>query len=181
MSNKANWLRRMKKKLDRTTKLMLYKTLIVPHIDYCSSVLFLCNNEDLKALQKVQNVAMRAILNESLYAHIDEMLDALNILSVNQQIHFNVLYLLYKAKLGFLPNYIARNLINIRDVQPYPLRRNSLYLLPPMMTPAAQNSLYYKGLKLFNDFIANTDLENHAKKDKKVICEYVKINIPRFC
>ena len=44
---------RMKRKLDKDTKLLLYKSLIVPHIDYSSSILFLCNSS---VIQIVYNV-----------------------------------------------------------------------------------------------------------------------------
>lgn len=185
VGRKVNWLKRMRKKIDRNTKLLLYNALILPHFDYCSTILFLTTKEDLNSMQKLQNQAMRAILNESIYAHIDDMLDILGILSVNQRICFNVLIVLYKAKMGLLPQYICEKLINVNDAQPYPLRSNHLYRVPPASTRAAANSLYVKGLNLLNDFLkclTQNESENSMSSInmlKKNVSNFVKSKIER--
>lgn len=180
MSKKVNWLRRMKKKLDRPTKISIYQSLILPHIDYCSSILFLITKEEMKELQKIQNQSMRAILDETIFAHTEDMLDTLNLPSINQRIAANVIMLLYKAKMGFFPRYMSCNLISLDSVQPYNLRRNELYRLPTFLSNNAQNSLYYKGIKLFNEFLTATALENNLKKDKQLINDYAKTKVARF-
>jgi hypothetical protein len=49
ISKKINFIR---SKLRKTT---LYKAIILPHLDYCSSILFLANNSELSYLQKLEN------------------------------------------------------------------------------------------------------------------------------
>ena len=94
VSKKVYFLGRMKRKLDRDTKCMLYKTLIVPHIDYSSSILFLCNSCEIDQLQRIQNVALRHILLKDRYESINNMLSELNVLNERQQVYFNLLKIL---------------------------------------------------------------------------------------
>ena len=59
---KVYFLNRMRNKLCQDEKRLLYKSLVVPHIDYSSAILFMCNQTELKNIQKLQNRAMRSIL-----------------------------------------------------------------------------------------------------------------------
>lgn len=174
MNKKTNWLRRMRHSLDKSTKLMVYKSVIFTHIDYCSSILYLARIEDIRSLQKIQNRALRSILNADRRSHIIEMLSSLKLLSVNQKIHFNVFLLLYKAMCGMLPKYMSKNLVSVQDVQPYMLRSNGQFRLPSYVKANTQNSLYFKGLKLLNEFMSRNTLSNNFESDKKKIMEFVK-------
>lgn len=179
MTKKINWLRRMRNKFDQKTKLLVLKSLIMPHIDYCSTVLFLMCNEEIQLLQKAQNMALRAILKEGPLARTDDMLTRLELMSVKQRIHFNVLVILYKARVGLLPDYMCRNLTEVQSVQVYPLRSNHLYRLPNLFTASARNSLFHKGVNIFNDFLKRNQLTNDLGKDKTLITQYVMQYIER--
>jgi hypothetical protein len=50
ISKKINFIRRLSSKLSKYSKITLYKTIILPHLDYCSSILFLANNSELNYL-----------------------------------------------------------------------------------------------------------------------------------
>lgn len=150
MAKKTNFLRRIRNRLDEKTSLLLFKSLIAPHYDFCSSVLFLMNDSSLRSLQLIQNRAMRIILNAPRDTSILRLLQRTKLLSVKQRITFNVLLFLYKATNNLLPPYICNQLNLISDVQPYQLRSNGRFRLPNMLTRLAQNSLMYKGVKEYN-------------------------------
>ena len=97
MAKKVYFMGRMKRKLDKDTKLLLYKTLIVPHIDYSSSILFLCNSNHMDSIQRLQNMIMRHILLRNRYESVNDMLNELSIFNVRQQVNFNVMKMLYKV------------------------------------------------------------------------------------
>ena len=60
------------------TRITLYNTLILPHIDYCSTIWSnSLRKQDLVNLQKIQNRAMRIILECQPRTHIMDMLDTL--------------------------------------------------------------------------------------------------------
>ena len=62
MSKKVDFLRRIRNRLDIKTALLLFNSSVVPHIDFCSSILFMLNERELHTLQLIQNRAMRIIL-----------------------------------------------------------------------------------------------------------------------
>ena len=59
MSSKIGFMSRNKKKMDYETRLMLYKCMVAPNIDYCSSILFLNNDTEISILQRIQNRELR--------------------------------------------------------------------------------------------------------------------------
>jgi hypothetical protein len=55
ISKKVFFLTRMKKMINKETKILLNKTLIQPHLGYCSSILFLSCDQELKRIQKTKH------------------------------------------------------------------------------------------------------------------------------
>jgi len=164
----------MKRKLDKSTKLLLYKTLFLPHLNYCSSVLFLSNEQQLIDLQRVQNIALRHILLKDRYEHIESMLNELSILDVKQQIYYNTLILLHKAEYNRLPEYISEIFKYVGDNQPYNLRNNKNFSIPQVRTAFAQNSVIYKGIQLYNQFKTEFSVTQNMNKMKKLATQFVK-------
>lgn len=62
---------------------MLYKTILEPHYTYCSSILYLCTNDDIDRLQILQNKCMRNILKMDRFTSTEIMTKALGILYQN--------------------------------------------------------------------------------------------------
>ena len=67
MAKKVYFISRMRNKLDKESKKILYKSLVVPSIDYCSTILFMCNEQELRTLQVLQNKVPRAVLKKNRY------------------------------------------------------------------------------------------------------------------
>ena len=78
MASKIDMLRRLRKKFDIDTALMFYNSLIAPHVDYCSSCLFLVPRAELLMIQRMQNRALRIILRKPIDTIIQQMLDEAN-------------------------------------------------------------------------------------------------------
>lgn len=85
-SSKAGLLNRIKHKLKLENRICIYKTIVAPHFEYCSTILFLLNESRTKRLQKIQNKAMRAIMIVNKRTSIKLMLVTLNWMSINQKI-----------------------------------------------------------------------------------------------
>lgn len=176
MSKKVNFLVRNRKRLDYDTKLLLYKSLIAPSIDYCSSILFLMNETDFRRLQKVQNRALRSIKNADRLTHIETMLNDTRLLDIKQRIYYNVLILIYKARNKMLPDYMCRFLKCVGESQPYNLRSNQHYRLPSTTSNSGQNSLAYKGVREFNELMrTKVNLDVNIGQYKKLVFEHVKL------
>lgn len=177
ISKKISMLRRMKKKLDIDTRLLLFNTIISPHYDYCSTLLFLATNNELDQLQRLQNRAMRIILNAGPMEHIQNMLQTCDLLSVKQRIYYNVLKFMFKIKRNLLPPYLISLFKTTAESQPYPLRNNDQFRPPHYLSQQAQCSLEYKGAIEFNKMLLNgVDIMRSEERFKNNLVLYVKSN-----
>jgi hypothetical protein len=152
INKKYHMLRRLKMKLTTESMIILYNSLIGPHIDYCSTILFLLNDTQLKKIQKIQNKIMRLILNVRWDTHIREMVYTLQWQTIKQRIYFNTIKFLYKIDHEKMPGYMKRKLTKRKSLHNYDLRRKSDFNRPDYLTKNAQNSLFYKGLTIYNKF-----------------------------
>jgi hypothetical protein len=148
---KLAMFRKMSFKLDFSTKVLLYKSLIGPHFDYCSSILFSLSDSQMNELQKIQNKFMRNILKVNRYTRIDQMLDVLGFQSIKQRIAFNSLKLMFKIENGLAPKYLKDLLKKNKEKYQYNLRRKSLYEIPNFTKDYTRNSLFCKTLDLYNE------------------------------
>lgn len=123
IARKYGMLVRLSGQLTFWSKIYLYKTLVAPHIDYCSSVLFLANDTHLSRLQKLQNKFMRYILNCNKYTPIINMLETLQWLSVKERIIFNVLTIIFKLTNNQMPEYLTNIIERGQNIHTYQTRR----------------------------------------------------------
>ena len=65
-----------------------------------------------------------------------------------------------------LPNYLSVNLSYVRDVQPYELRSNNLFRLPSYSVNAVRNSIFHKGLQLYNYLQQRIQVTNSVNEFK---------------
>ena len=88
-SKKLGVLRRAREFLNRSTKILLYKSLVLPHLDYCDLVYMCTKEENLQKLQLIQNSACRIILKADNYASIKMLHEELQLplLSERRTIH----------------------------------------------------------------------------------------------
>lgn len=174
VARKYGMLVRLRSQLTFWSKIFLYKSLIAPHIDYCSSVLFLASDTHLRRLQKLQNKFMRFILNCNKYTPIRTMLDALQWQSVKQRIIFNVLLLIYKLTNNLLPEYLTNIIVRGRNVHQHRTRQiNDLRVVPFTMT-TNQKSIYYNGIQLFNQLPLDIKNARSVGEYKRKCSEWVK-------
>jgi len=174
MAKKIYFLNRMRKRLDKETKRILYKSLIVSQIDYCSSILFMCNQQQMNSLQVLQNKALRAILNRNRYERVNDMLRDADLLSVQQRVNYNTMKLIYKAEHQRLPSYLCDLFTYVSNVQPYNLRNNNEFRLPVYMSSFTQNSILFKEIQMYNVFKATYQVTPNIEKFKKDLIEFVK-------
>ena len=169
ISKKVSLMARIKSKTDRETRLTLFKTIVTPHVDFCSTILLLATDTQIHQLQLLMNKALRIIENGDRRALLD----------IKQRIYYNVLMLIYRAQNLMLPDYICRHFKLLSETQPYQLRTNH-HLRPPTCTSGAlQNSFMYKGAMIYNDMIQKTKVDANASETeyRKAVKTYVKNNI----
>jgi hypothetical protein len=178
ISKKINFIRRLGGKINKYSKITLYNAIIVPHFDYCSSILFLANESQLNELQKLQNRMMRTILKCRLDTSIRQMLDSLNFLSVRQRITHNTMMLLFKMENGLLPNYLCSSLNRVRNTHSHNTRRGNDFVLPNFLKASSQNCLLYNGMKIYNNMKRSAEFTvvRNISHFRELCVKYVKLN-----
>lgn len=174
VAKKINFFGRISVKLGLWAKILVYKTIIAPHFDYCSTVLFLVNEGDMYKLQKLQNRAMRVILRCSKYTKTSLMLDALQWLSIKETVYFNTLIIIFKIVKNLLPSYLSRFIVYTYNVHNYGIRSAGNFRLDLNRKVCSQNSLFYKGLKLFNNMPSDARQVDKISGFRKYCSGYVR-------
>jgi Reverse transcriptase (RNA-dependent DNA polymerase) len=176
VSKKYGMMCRLSKKLTTQCKITLYKSLVSPHIDYCSSILFSASDDQINELQKQQNKIMRLILKCNRYTRIKDMLEKLEWMSVKQRINYNTLTMIYKIENNLLPEYLSCKLVKNSSIHNYNTRTANKFRLPSFTKKVAQNTIFYNGLRLYNNMETNIKSAPNLKEFKKLCEEYVKRN-----
>lgn len=174
ISKKLGFLRRIRNKLTMSTTIMLYNALVLPHFNYCSTLLLACKAETKHRLQVIQNKAMRIILRCNIYTPRLSMLQILKWQSVEQRLIYNAMIFVFKIKNNIAPQYLQSTL-TVNESQPYALRGGSNFRLDKLLKTGSQSSVMYKGLKLFNSMPKEIKEEKRIIIFKKKLAEFCKI------
>ena len=93
---KLGIVRKAREFLDLGTSVRLYKSLVLPHIDYCD-LIYCCTSEaNLQKLQKLQNCACRTLLRADRRAHIQDMHQDFKFLTLSQRREYHMATECYK-------------------------------------------------------------------------------------
>jgi hypothetical protein len=82
---------------------------------------------------------------------------------------------LWKLDNNVLPSYLSECLTKVNEKQSYNLRSGNNYALPHFLKRCSQNSLFYKGLNMFNQLKIENDLSD-INKFSRACHTFVKNN-----
>lgn len=175
IGRKIGFFKRLRNKVTILTAINIYNTMIKPHFEYGSTVLYTCCSLQQQArLQKLQNKAMRSILKCNRFTSIRYMLDALKWLDIKQRLQLNTICFIQKIKMGNAPECLLEQIRYVGDIQPYNLR-NALDFRPQRAdTNSMQKSLFSKGLKLYNMMPNEVKNETNINIFRKGTVNFVK-------
>lgn len=176
IAKKLYFFRRIRNKLSVSTSIKIFNSIIKPHFEFCSTIMLMFNGEMVNRLQILQNRGMRIILKKNRFVSKSVLLKSLNWLNVNQRIKYNVLIFVFKIINRHLPNYLMEKLKYVGDLTQYNLRNKFDFRLDFFRNSKTQNSLFYKGLKLYNELPIELKNEKNLFKFKKKLECYVKEN-----
>ena len=174
IAKKFGILCRLKNDLTIASKIQLYKSIISPHLDFCPSILFLANETQISRLQRLQNKIMRLILRCNRFTSSTLMLDALQWLSVKQRIVYLTMVFIFKVVNGMLPRYLCDRIERGSDIHRYNTRNANEIRTPHFLTCASQNSLYFKGIQIFNSMPRHIKRSETLTEFKRHCISHVK-------
>lgn len=164
LAKKIGFFSRIARNLTFAARLNVYKTIILPHFDYCSSLLMSTNQQYLTKLQRLQNRAIKIVLRCSKFTRSTSLYEALDCMNVRQRLKFNTAKLIFKIKHGLVPEYISERVKTNGNVHGYNLRNNGDFRLPLYRKSCTQRMLLYEGLKCFNDLPSVLKEESNFKR-----------------
>ena len=136
ISRTLGTLNRLKRFLPQHILLLLYNSLILPHLQYS----ILCWGYKSSRLFKLQKRAMRIITCSKYNAHTDPIFKKLNLLKFSDIYDICLLKFYYKFKKNTLPLYF-NDCICSNSVHQYPTRGRNEPTLPRTRTSHADNSV----------------------------------------
>jgi Reverse transcriptase (RNA-dependent DNA polymerase)/Endonuclease-reverse transcriptase len=173
ISKKIGVLSRISPFVSPWVKILIYKTIIGPHFDYCSSLLWDIRKLDISLLQKLQNRGMRIVLGCNRYTRITDMLQLLQWTSVQQRIALNTLVIIFKINKGLMPSYLDKT-CKVKDVHQYKTRSENKLYLKGVNKSSTQKALFYSGIRLYNKLNENIRNINSVGKFRKECVSFVK-------
>ena len=101
-------LGRIRKYINKQTALTLYKTLVLPHFDYCDYVWDHLTFSDAYTLQKLENSAMRMILDADIYTSCHKMHKELGLMWLDERRIYHTADQMYRCMNDLAPPRMQR-------------------------------------------------------------------------
>ena len=172
--SKVGVIRKVRHCLTQKLALTLYKSLVLPHIDYCDVVYMSATKESLNKLQLVQNKGCRAILGAAARDHIDEMHRDLRLLKLEDRRNLHLGLLCHKnvypeGEQGLEKYFVKANNIGVSRVT----RTNTManVKIPKINSTSGRKAIAYRGPTHWNDLPINHKMEPKFNSFKGMLCK----------
>ena len=164
-------LRRIRPFVNKTTSMKLYYAYIHSRLTYCLPVWSSCSIEQKMRLQRLQNKAIKFIEQKPLRTPSSELFDD-KLISFLHLCDYEVILFIQKIQMGLLKCDVTLNTYESRTNR---TTRQSSFLRQPQFSMAkSQNSLFYRGINLYNTFTSS-----HLSKTSTSLADF-KISIKKF-
>ena len=151
--------------------LLLYNTLVLPHLNYCIILWGKCNMYLLERLHKLQKRAVRVITNSSYLSHSNPLFVKLKILPIFQLYEYNLGIFMFLFNKEMLPEIFSSLFIKNIDIHEYNTRSKLHFRVQYGRTSFSHSLVTYQGPKLWNDLPSNIknslSLNSFKRKFKK--------------
>jgi len=177
IGKKVSFLNRIGNYISAYTRCIIYKTIIAPHFEYCATLLIDMGETQLNELQKAQNRAMRVILQCDRHTKVERMLQALQFMSIRQRLYYNVCIFIFKILKSMLPDQLRNRLTIVGNESERQTRQAGDIVMQFRRTTSAQKSMFYEGVKMYNDLPAEMRRNETLEAFKRALKEYVIIHV----
>ena len=163
-------LGRASKFLQKESLLLLYKSLVLPNIDYCDIIYDSCPQYLKSKLQVLQNKALRIVTKAGRREHIHNLHQACNIMPLEERRQFHLAVFMYKALHSMSPQYIQDKFKYTSSIHSHSTRSvtaNHL-CIPLVKLNAGKSRISYRGAAKWNCLpveIANSVSLSHFKRN----------------
>ncbi len=172
---KLGAVRKSRNCLNEKTALILYKSLVLPHIDYGDVVYSTANKDLLDKLQKIQNRACRIICKGSRYDSATELHQRLNLPKLKDRAELNLSLLCHKSVYsnGDITG-LSRYFIPLENLDRARVTR-ALYdksvVVPFVCTATGRKAFEFRGPTKWNNIPASQRQIEKFEQFKSSICK----------
>ena len=161
---------RVKDILPREARRKLYDSMITPHFNYCDIVWNGCTKQKGQDLQRIQNIAAKAIVNRKGWSS-SQALRELKLLPLQQKRNIHTAVMVYKTLEGRAPNPQIKELRNCLPKHQYTTRATTqnTFMYKKHKHSKNENSTIYKATKVWNNIPINIRTEDTQDKFKKTL------------
>lgn len=150
IAKKVGFFSRISPNLSEWCKKIVYNTIILPHFQYCSSLLLSCTDGDIQKLQVQQNKCMRVILRCSRYTPIKTMLQKLQWMDVKTLIKRSNIILIFKVYNDYLGSYLKVHLNQRSTIHSLNTRHKNDFDINFVKSSKLKKGLFNDGINYFN-------------------------------
>ncbi len=152
LSNILNMLRKTRLCMNKNIACQLYKSLILPQIDYCDVVYMAATKTVLKDLQKVQNICCRVILMANNRAYIEDMHNELKLIPLEARRDLHLSQLCHKGIYAIPKHSLSKffKQINSNNGRSTRTRNRMNMILPKLKSSKARLGFAYRGPSHWN-------------------------------
>lgn len=147
--------------LPLNVRVMLVKTLVLSHFNYCDVVISDMTVKLSDRLQRAQNYCIQYIFGLRRNDHVTPYFNLLSLMKLSELREFHTLCLLYSVINSDIPKYLSNNFLFMRDISSRVTRRGShLLTIPIHRTTVYNKSFVVTAARLWNslpDNIKNID------------------------
>ena len=148
--------------------MLLYNSIILPHLSYCSIVWGNSYSSHLNEIKLLQKKAIRIITNSEYYCSSNPLFIKMKVLPIQQLITLNTLIFMYKFHTGHIPLIFKTMFVINSSVHPHKTRQRMLLHKPHVRTTHALNSFQNMGINKWNNLNSNIRSSTTMTKFKKL-------------
>ena len=136
----------------QSTLVVIYKSLILPHLDYCSAVWGCIGSGLSQKLEKLQNRAARIITGSGWDVRSAQILCALKWENLADRRSKQLKSLMFKTVNNLVPEYLSDKFTSVNTIHRHNLRgaQHNLFI-PRPNTKVLKKSFRYRGALTWND------------------------------
>lgn len=146
---------------------------MLPHFNYCTTILYTLNQNEIARMQKLQNNRMRVMLCCSRCTPIKQMHHCIQWLPVLDYFNYQVLVFIFKLKIGCAPSYLLSKLTYVNQTHFHNTRQQDDFFIAPRNRKLCRNSLFFKGLDAFNKLPCHIKSVNSLSNFKLKLKDYL--------
>ena len=157
--------------LDTDSLRVLYCSLFLPYITYCSEVWGMACRSVTNCIFLMQKKVIRIICKSKKYSHTNVLFQNIKLLKFHDLVDLKVLLVVYKAKHNLLPRNIQSRFITKECC--YNLRQKQKFKTVYVRTNSKARCISIAGTKLFDSLPLNIKNVKHIHMFKKVYKKFI--------